>query len=213
MTQQHLIMCHGFASSARSSKTQFLQQKLAAAPGVTFHAFDFNPEPVDFEYLTVTGMINRLRQYVLDRQLENVSLIGSSLGALVALHYVRRYGRIGNLLLLAPLLAYFEGSRDDETAVSAAHDVEQVMHYSFGRPLPLRQALDVDGQQYRDRIPPPAPAVLLHGRSDEVISVAHSERYAATYSHDVTLYTVDSEHTLSNQHPFILTLIERHLLV
>jgi predicted esterase YcpF (UPF0227 family) len=62
-----LVFLHGFLSSARGSKSRFLAEKLAATPDADFHAIELNPTPRDFEYMTVTGQINRLRQYVLDQ--------------------------------------------------------------------------------------------------------------------------------------------------
>jgi predicted esterase YcpF (UPF0227 family) len=75
----HLIYLHGFASSAGGRKAQYLRPRLAERSDVTFHAVEFSPTPADFEYLTITGMINRLRQYILDRELTDVCLIGSSM--------------------------------------------------------------------------------------------------------------------------------------
>ena len=60
MNRKHLIFLHGFASSGQGAKAQFLRQKCYALPDVEFHAIDFNPTPRDFEFMTVTGMINRL---------------------------------------------------------------------------------------------------------------------------------------------------------
>jgi predicted esterase YcpF (UPF0227 family) len=83
----HLIYLHGFASSAGGSKAQYLRPRLAERSDATFHAVEFSPTPADFEHLTITGMINRLRQYILDRELTDVCLIGSSMGGLVGLNY------------------------------------------------------------------------------------------------------------------------------
>ncbi len=98
----HLIYLHGFASSAGGRKPDYLRHRLADWPNVSFHALDFSPTPLDFEYLTITGMINRLRQYILDWELTNFSLIGSSMGGLVALNYAHRFPGVNRLLLLSP---------------------------------------------------------------------------------------------------------------
>jgi pimeloyl-ACP methyl ester carboxylesterase len=90
----HMIYLHGFASSANGRKAQYLRPRLATRPGVTFRALEFSPTPADFEYLTITGMINRLRQYILDHALTAVRLIGSSMGSLVGLNYAHRHMRI-----------------------------------------------------------------------------------------------------------------------
>ena len=74
MDRKTILLLHGFASSGQSTKAQYFREKFKALPQVEFHTIDFNPTPRDFEYMTVTGMINRLRQYVLDHRLENISL-------------------------------------------------------------------------------------------------------------------------------------------
>ena len=66
MEQLTVLYLHGFTSSGRSTKARYFRDKFEAFPQVEFHAIDFNPTPKDFEYVTTTGRINRLRQYVLD---------------------------------------------------------------------------------------------------------------------------------------------------
>lgn len=194
---QALILLHGFASSGNSRKAQFLRLQCAARPDVTFHAFDFNPTPVDFEHMTITGMINRLRQFIVDRQMDDVLLIGSSMGALVALNYAHRFGGVRRMLLLAPALSYFSGSREEADVDPEA--VQMVEHYAFGGEIPLRRAIDVDGRFYRHAPPPPAPMVIIHGRFDDVIPIAHSQQYASQYPKDVTLLAVDADHPLNDR--------------
>ncbi len=101
-----VMYLHGFCSSAKSTKADFLAQHLAGLPDVQVEAFDFNPTPVDFEYMTVTGCIDRLRQYLLERTSEDICFVGSSLGGLVALHYASRYPGVAGMLLLAPAISY-----------------------------------------------------------------------------------------------------------
>ena len=91
MEKRNILHLHGFASSGQSAKARYFGEKFKAFQ-VGFHAVDFNPTPKDFEYVTTTGLINRLRQYVLDRHLENIRIIGSSYGGLIALHYAHRFG-------------------------------------------------------------------------------------------------------------------------
>jgi len=61
-----IVYLHGFASSARSAKARYFAARFAALPPGDFYAIDLNPTPKDFEYMTTTGQIDRLRQYVLD---------------------------------------------------------------------------------------------------------------------------------------------------
>ncbi len=203
---KHVILLHGFLSSGKSGKALFLHKKIQSIPNVRFHPFDFNPTPKDFEYMTVSGMINRLRQYIIDQEIETCTLIGSSMGALVALNYAHRFGdghRFGGvkqLLLLAPLLSYFSGSRDDESDVPTdPNQIEMVQHYGFDQLLPLRAEIDIDGLLYKNHVPPPASIKIIHGRFDEVIPLHHSQTYAAHYPNQVQLIETDSDHRLSNR--------------
>lgn len=199
MTPKPLIFLHGFASSEQGAKAQFLRQKIQSLPEVDFNAIDFNPTPRDFEFMTVTGMINRLRQYIWDRQLKNVRLIGSSMGALVALHYAHRFGDVANLLLLAPALTYRSGASRKETDQWQKADIDTVAHYAFGKDVPLRYDFEVDGGQYTNFIPPPAKTMIVHGRSDTILPIANSRIYAHTYPKQVQLIEVDSDHRLTDQ--------------
>jgi pimeloyl-ACP methyl ester carboxylesterase len=145
----HLIYLHAFASSAGGSKVQYLRPRLAERSDATFHAVEFSPMPADFEYLTITGMINRLRQYILDRELTDVCLIGSSMGGLVGLNYAHRYGGVAYLLLLSPALTYLSGERVGLSLDEwQADGVGQLFHYGFNRPVRLRYDLEVDGRFY-----------------------------------------------------------------
>ena len=94
MKRKTILHLHGFASSAHSTKAQFLRERVEAIPEVDFHAIDLNPTPKDFETMTVTGCINRLRQYVLDHCLGTVCVTASSMGALIGLNYAHRFGGV-----------------------------------------------------------------------------------------------------------------------
>jgi uncharacterized protein len=215
----HLIYLHGFASSAGGRKPDYLRPRLADRPDVTFHAFDFSPTPADFEYLTVTGMINRLRQYVLDQALTEFALIGSSMGGLVALNYAHRFPGghrfpgVARLLLLSPALTYLSGERVGlPLAAWQASGVGEVFHYGFNRSVPLRYDLQIDGRFYHTPPPPPAPITILHGTQDEVVPVTASREYAARYPEQVRLIEVEAGHDINDHLPLIWQVTQRFLL-
>jgi pimeloyl-ACP methyl ester carboxylesterase len=203
MTKETVLLLHGFASSRNSRKAQYLREKFKPLPGLEFLAFDFNPTPVDFEYMTITGMINRLRQYLLDSGGESVFLVGSSMGALVGLNYAHRFGGVSHMLLLAPAL-YYVGYSELE---------HEVFHFAFGRPIPLRDDFAIDGAEYAKTVPPPAPVTIIHGRRDDVIPVARSRCYAAQYPDRVELIEVDSDHRLNDHLDFIWEHLRARLAV
>lgn len=199
-----IVFLHGFASSAEGTKADFLRRQLSERRDLAFHALDCNPTPRDFEYLTVSGMINRLRQYLLDRPLTPagpIYLIGSSMGGLVALNYAHRFGDTAALLLLAPALTYLSGERTGVDVETWRNEgVGEVFHYAFQRPLPLRYDLEIDGQLYRETPPPPAPLTIVHGRQDQVVPIGASRAYARAYPAEVCLVEVDASHAGLNEH-------------
>jgi len=199
-----VLLLHGFASSGQSTKAQYLKEKFKALPQVEFRALDFNPTPRDFEYMTVTGMINRLRQYVVDHHLGNVSIIGSSLGALVGLHYAHRFGGVEKMLLLAPGLSWLSGGLSEtELEQWDRAGAAPVFHYAFEQALPVRYDLHVDGLRYLEPIAPTVPITIIHGRNDDVVPIDNSRRYAANFPDKVRLIEVDADHTLNDLLPFI----------
>jgi uncharacterized protein len=208
MDSTTIIFIHGFASSSRSTKAKYLQEQCQALSSVDFHAIDLNPTPTDFRYLTTTGATNRLRQYVLDREIETVQLMGSSFGGLVAMYYAHRYGNVGKILLLAPLLRWrLDWLSEEEIEIWRKRGTVRVPHYGFGGKIHLEFGFYVDGQQYQDGVPPTNPVRIIHGREDNVVPIGTSRRYAAKHPDQVELLEVGAGHVL-NDH---LNLIWEHV--
>jgi pimeloyl-ACP methyl ester carboxylesterase len=196
--EMNVILLHGFASSGQSTKASFFRQRFAEVEGVRFSAIDFNPTPADFRYMTATGMIDRLRQYVLDHDLRPIRLIGSSFGGLVAVHYAHRYGAVDRMLLLAPALAPVAGwVSEEEAAQWKRAGVAPIYHLGFERELPLGYELYEDAKCYREFVPPAAPALIIHGTHDESVPVEYSRAYAAQWPERVRLLEVDAAHDLN----------------
>ncbi len=204
MSQKTVIYLHGFASSAGSFKATFFSEKLAMQQYlIKYHAVDFNPTPEDFAYTTVTGQINRLRQYILDRDLSGLILVGSSLGALIGLHYAHRFGQIDHMLLLAPALVFMAGMSDEDLKQWRNIAPKKVYHYAFQKELPIESDVYEDGLNYRKVIAPPVPVTIIHGRHDPVVPVQDSRDYARKYHTLVNFFEVDSDHLLHDQMDFI----------
>jgi len=200
MGQKNIMFLHGFASSGKGTKGNYLLRRFEKYPDVEFRAFESTPTPKDFEYMTITGMINRLRQFVLNERLEPFMLVGSSFGALVGMNYAQRFGGVERSLLLAPALSYSSMALTaQEEEKWRSQGAMQVFHYAFDRSLPLRYELEIDGRLFAKTPPPSGPVTIIHGTGDEVVPVEDSRRYAAEYPELVNLIEVEAGHDL-NEH-------------
>ncbi len=212
MTDRAVIFLHGFASSNQGEKAKYLREAFQQVDSASLWAINFNPTPQDFKHMTITGMINRLRQFVLERDLAQVHLIGSSMGALVALHYGQIYP-VGRNLLLAPLLYYQSlGMSDEVVSWWEKRGTVEIDHYAFPGQLPLAYTFHVDGLQYEDVIPPPAPTKIIHGWNDDQVAIEDSRFYAEKYAQQVDLKEVNSDHRLADQLGVMWSAVENFVL-
>ncbi len=210
---QTIVYLHGLLSSARSTKARFLRERLAARPGVSFHAVDFNPTLQDFQHMTTTGRIDRFRQFVLDHGLSDLALVGSSFGGLVALHYAHRFGSVTRMLLLAPALMWLRGALSDrELQQWQEAGAAPVYHPAFGEEVFVHYGLHVDGLRYNEPVPPAARTIIIHGRQDVTVPIAHSRAYATEYPDLVRLIEVDAGHDLNPHLDLIWDMVESFVL-
>lgn len=201
MSPPALVYLHGFASSPASSKARFVADRARTA-GVPFACPDLNRP--DFASLTVTRMLDQLDAELGALPPGPVALVGSSLGAFVAVQAAGRppvEGRpVDRLVLLAPAFDIAAGLEADFGPERMANWERtgsiDVLHYADGKTHPLRWEFMADARRY-----PPfgadvrLPTLVIHGRHDEVVDCAMAERYAAGRPW-VTLRLVDDGHQL-----------------
>jgi uncharacterized protein len=195
MNSKTVLFLHGFLSSSNSVKARFFKKKFEKAPDIKFHAFEFNPTPADFKYMTITGMINKVRQFLIQLKSPDIRIIGSSLGSLTGIHYAHRFGGVKKLLLLSPLLTYGEEYGVPGWQEQGELDGE---HFNFGK-IPLRYDFHKDGLQYVNPVPPSSEFMIIHGRRDETIPIVKSRQYADEHPEKIGLVEMDSDHTLNDR--------------
>jgi pimeloyl-ACP methyl ester carboxylesterase len=197
---RHVIYLHGFMSSPSSSKAQRFERELAAL-GVTFDCPDLN-EPV-FETLTVTRMIDHAAAAIEQAPAGPVALIGSSLGAFVALQLIGRpaAARVDRLILLAPALD-FGANRLTRLGNHTIEDWRRagritLFHYAANAPREVRFGLYEDAAQYDAlTVDVSLPALVFQGRADETVDPVSVERWARDRP-AVVLRLLDDGHQLA----------------
>jgi len=188
---------HGWASSPASSKACFFQQCFANL-AISLHVPDLNQD--DFYHLTLTRQIHQVATlFSLQRE---ITLIGSSLGGLVALWLAQQNLQVKQLVLLAPALDFMLNSRrviGDENLQKWQVDGElSMMHYAYEKEVPLSYEFIRDISAYKDHnLQRQLPTLILHGVNDQVVPVEISQQFAATRPW-VTVQTFDSDHSLAN---------------
>jgi hypothetical protein len=209
---RHVLYLHGFASSPGSSKAQRFARELARA-GVGFSCPDFNLP--SFDALTVTRMLDQTQKAIEASGPGPVALIGSSLGAFVALHAAARdaadarsarrggtpAGKVDRLILLAPALE-FGGNRLRQLG---EHGIDEwrtrgtlrVFHYALNQPADVGFALYEDAARYDAfALDVPWPTIVFQGSRDASVDPAMVARWASSRP-TVDLRVVDDEHQLT----------------
>ena len=206
---------HGFASSARSSKAAFFASKLAAS-GISLETPDLN-EP-DFSTLTISRMIAQVEREIDGREADRVVLIGSSLGAFVAVHVaVQRPAIVDRLVLLAPALD-FGGNRmrtlgDRGLEEWKKTDQLDVFHYGYGRMMPVHYELYSDARRYDAmNVRVDVPVQVFQGTRDTAVDPATVERWSSARG-NVELHLLDDDHQLLTSLEYIWREMARFLNV
>jgi hypothetical protein len=196
----HVIYLHGFASSPASSKAQRFKAHLEAC-GVGFSCPDFN-EP-DFGTLTVTRMLSQTREAIAAARAGPIALIGSSLGAFVAVHAAAADAgrRVDRLILLAPALD-FGGNRLRQLGEHGIDDWRRrgslrVMHYALGEERDIGFALYEDAARYDAfALALDLPVLAFQGRRDDTVNPDMVVQWASARP-NIDLRLLDDDHQLS----------------
>ena len=200
-----VVYVHGFASSGRSAKATYFHERFGAF-GIDLHRPDFN-EP-DFSTLTVTRMLDRLADELVSLSSAPVTLIGSSLGAVVAIYAAARAPeRVDRLVLLAPAVRF----PADAHRVLGREALErwrssgtlELYHFGDRRMRQLKYGFYEDGLRYDvTGVDTPQPMLIFQGVRDEAVDYRDVEQYASARS-QATLVLMDDDHLLMASLPRI----------
>ncbi len=157
----------------------------------------------DFAHLTVTALIERVRQEVAECPPGPIRLIGSSLGGLVATHFCARYrhsaaAAVADLVLLAPALDFGANRRLKMGAEAIERWRRSGWHpfynYRDQTERPVHYGLLEDAAQYDSATAAlDLPLLIVHGLRDASISHTQSVQFAAGRP-NVQLELVDADH-------------------
>jgi uncharacterized protein len=188
---------HGFASSPGSTKVQYFTRVLADR-GVALQCPDFN-EP-DFRAMTMTRMLDQL-QARLTAVEGPAALIGSSLGATLAILATARFGAaVDRLVLLAPAVMF--GHPDQHVVPREQIDLWKrrgefdFFHYAYRETRRLSYAFYEDSLKY-DPFGTlcPQPTLIFQGTRDSLVDSRDVQRFAASRP-NMRLSLLDDDHQL-----------------
>ncbi len=180
---RHVVYLHGFPSSPASSKAGMFRRGLTAA-GVRLSSPDLN-QP-EFETLTTTRMLAQVRNELEQIPEGPVAIVGSSLGAFVAVLAAEAdpSGHVDRLVLLAPALD-FGGPRLQQFGPHSVEDWRQagalrVHHHAWNEEREINFTLYADAAQYDAlALPTRFPTLVFQGDRDEAVDPAMVQRWAA----------------------------------
>jgi uncharacterized protein len=210
---RRVFYLHGFASSPKSSKARFFSDRLQGR-GVPVVCPDFN-QP-DFASLTMTRMLEQLKAEIGGPDSEPVTLMGSSLGATLAILAAATMApRIDRLVLMAPAVMFarqghhllpparIESWREDGSMpfFHYAANREQRLNYAFYEDSLRYDAFTAEFTQ---------PTLIFQGLRDVFVDPRTVERFAADRP-GVRLTLLNDDHQLIAHLPRMWTDIEAFL--
>ena len=205
------IYLHGFASSPKSNKAQYLRDRFAEQ-NIDLKVLDLNQN--DFSNLTLTRQIKQTLSTFPDGN-SPITLIGSSFGALTCAWVAQQSDRVKSLILLAPAFGFPQSwySRLEPNQIRQWREsgVLSIYHYGEAKQIPLKYQFLQDAENYPiDELTKSLPTLIIHGINDDVVPIQVSRDYAN--SHDrVKLIELDSDHGLNDSKAIIWQEIKNFL--
>jgi hypothetical protein len=193
-----IFYLHGFASSARSTKAAYFAERLREH-GIALRCPDFN-EP-DFATLTLTRMIDQLGAELAQLDAGAAVLIGSSLGATVAILAADRFAAaVDRLVLLAPAVMFAKPGHHllppERVEEWQRRGALPFFHHAFGEERLLNYAFYEDSLKHDAfAVIMAQPTLIFQGLRDSSVDHRTVEAFAAARP-AVTLSLLDDDHQL-----------------
>jgi uncharacterized protein len=201
------LYLHGFASSPRSHKAQYLHDRFQELNQPLLTP-DLNQD--DFFHLTLTRQIKQVQSLL---PTHGVTLLGSSFGGLTAAWVAQLCPQVERLILIAPAFGFLDHWLPRLTPPQR-QELEQTRslstyHYGEQQLLPISSEFITDFHRYSDtELTRSIPTLILHGVDDEVIPIAASQAYASERPW-VSLIGLEGDHGLLAQEPEIWQQVSR----
>ncbi len=207
------IYLHGFASSPKSSKAQYLRDRFKSKE-IDLNILDLNQG--DFSNLTLTRQIEQTISAFPDSDIP-ITLIGSSFGALTCAWVAQKCDRVKHLILLAPAFGFPQSwySRLEPNQIRQWREsgVLSIYHYGEGKQIPLKYQFLEDANNYPiAELKRSLPTLIIHGINDDVVPIQVSRDYAKQHS-QVKLIELDSDHGLNDSQARIWQEIQDFLII
>ncbi|WP_413166282.1 YqiA/YcfP family alpha/beta fold hydrolase [Capilliphycus salinus ALCB114379] len=206
------IYLHGFASSPKSAKADFLRDRFREKQ-IDLQIPDLNQG--DFYHLTLTRQLQQIESEFNLKSEQKKVIVGSSFGGLTATWLAQRNPSVERLILLAPAFEFLIHvlpllGNEKLEKWQLERDLS-VYHHGEQRDVLLNYHFIEDLSQYSDeQLNRSLPTLIIHGKQDEIIPIEASRNYTASRPW-VKLIEVESDHALGNVLPEIWEAIKLNL--
>lgn len=189
---RHLYL-HGFASSANSKKGVHLAAALAAR-GVSLRRLDLNvPSFADLSPHAALGIVEAAADDA------PITLYGSSLGGWFASILASRHpGQVRRLVLLCPgfdLATRWPALLGPEGLARWEQEGTWPFDDAYGVPTPVHWRFVEEARTLPPWPQVSCPTLVIHGRRDDIVPYASSERWVAAHP-NARLVGFDDDHAL-----------------
>jgi hypothetical protein len=191
----NILYLHGFASGPLSQKGRYFHHQFSIVGGDVFQP---DLSEGNFREMTISSQLKAIDREV--RRIAPVLIIGSSLGGFLAATYAAMQPALApRLVLLAP--AFGIASRlaeqigQDGLEQWKRDGARPFYHYGERRMMPINYHFYEDALWYDENPEVSQPALIFHGRRDDVIDPAVSVQFSWGKP-NVQLELLDSDHQL-----------------